>query len=424
MRRSIVAILVSLLAFCLSLSSAASQRSSVAASPAAPYRALLDQYCVTCHNERAKTAGLMLDKMDVERVADNAETWEKVIRKLRGGMMPPTGRPRPASDDVYKLISWLETSLDQAGAAKPNPGRASIHRLNRTEYGNAIRDLLSLEIDVTDLLPADDESSGFDNIADVLKLSPSLLEQYLAASRKISSLAVGNLSTPAVTQRYAIPPDISQEDHIEGLPLGTRGGMLVRHNFPLDGQYDFRVFLLRNIVGYMKGLEWPHQLEITIDGERVFIAPVGGEEDNKMSDANFAAAADTIDARLKSRISVKAGMHDIGVAFIRKNSTEYDEPLEAHTRDHDLQNMNGVPLIERMDITGPYDATGPGDTASRRRIFTCKPANAADETVCAKKIVTTLARRAYRHPTSEADIDLLMGFYQSGLKMGNFESGI
>jgi Protein of unknown function (DUF1592)/Protein of unknown function (DUF1588)/Protein of unknown function (DUF1585)/Protein of unknown function (DUF1595)/Protein of unknown function (DUF1587) len=277
------------------------------------------------------------------------------------------------------------------------------------------------------LLPADDESNGFDNIADVLKLSPSLLEQYLAASRKISSLAVGSPSTPVVTQRYATPPDISQEDHIEGLPLGTRGGLLVRHNFPLDGEYDFRVFLLRNIVGYMKGLEWPHQLEITIDNERVFIAPVGGAEDNKMSDANFAAAADTIDARLKTRISVKAGPHDVGVAFIRKNSAEYDEPLEAHTRDHDLQNMNGIPLIERMDITGPFEATGPGDTASRRKIFICRPSPAgvaADESTCAKKIISTLARRAYRQPVTDADVDLLMNFYQSGRKNGTFEAGI
>src|SRR5262245_11128418 len=425
MRRSAIALLSAVMAFGLTATSTATQQQArVTTNSSTPYRALLDQYCVTCHNERAKTAGLMLDKMDLDRLADSAETWEKVIRKLRGGMMPPTGRPRPGNDDVHKLVDWLETSLDRAGAAKPNPGRASIHRLNRTEYGNAIRDLLSLDIDVADLLPADDESNGFDNIADVLKLSPSLLEQYLVASRKISSLAVGNPSTPVVTQRYAAPPDISQEDHIEGLPFGTRGGILIRHNCPLDGQYDFRVFLLRNIVGYMKGLEWPHQLEITIDGERVFIAPVGGEEDNKMSDANFAAAADTIDARLKSRISVKAGPHAVGIAFIRKNSAEYDEPLEAHTRDHDLQNMNGIPLIERMDISGPYDATGPGDTPSRRRIFMCRPTGAADETVCAKKIVTTLARRAYRHPTSEADIDLLMGFYQSGLKMGNFESGI
>ena len=366
----------------------------------------------------------MLDKLDLDHVAMSAETWEKVIRKLRGGMMPPTGRPRPQSENVYKFISWLETSLDRAGASAPNPGRASIHRLNRSEYGNAVRDLLSLEVDVADLLPADDESNGFDNIADVLKLSPSLVEQYLAASRKISTLAVGSPSISVLTQRYAMPPDISQEDHIEGLPLGTRGGMVVRHNFPLDGEYDFRVFLLRNIVGYMKGLEWPHLLEVTIDRERVFIAPVGGEEDNKMSDANFAAAADTIDARLKSRISVKAGPHDVGVAFIRKNSAEYDEPLEAHTRDHDLQNMNGVPLIERMDITGPYGPTGPGDTASRRKIFTCRPGTPAEETTCAKKILSTLARRAYRQTVSEADVDLLMSFYQSGRKNGNFEAGV
>jgi cytochrome c5 len=425
MRRSILAFLFVVLGCGLTLTPAAStQTREGAATPAAPYRALLDQYCVTCHNERLKTAGLMLDKMDLDRVAEGAETWEKVIRKLRGGMMPPTGRPRPANDDTHKFVSWLESSLDRAGLAKPNPGRATIHRLNRTEYGNAIRDLLSLEIDVTELLPADDESNGFDNIADVLKLSPSLLEQYLSASRKISSLAVGNPSTPVVTQRYAMPPDISQEDHIEGLPLGTRGGMLIRHNFPLDGQYDFRVFLLRNIVGYMKGLEWPHQLEITVDGERVFIAPVGGDDDNKMSDANFAAAADTIDARLKSRISVKAGPHDVGVAFIRKNSAEYDEPLEVHTRDHDLQNMNGIPLIERMDITGPYEPTGPGDTPSRRKVFMCRPAGAADETACARKILSTLARRAYRQATTDADIDLLMSFYQSARKTGNFESGV
>src|SRR5215471_8921730 len=424
MRRFILVISGTLLGCCLTLSSAASQQTSVTAGPAAPYRAMLDQYCVTCHNERAKTAGLMLDKMDVDHVANNAETWERVIRKLRGGMMPPTGRPRPKSDDIYKLISWLETSLDQAGGAKPNPGRASIHRLNRTEYGNAIRDLLSLEIDVNEVLPADDESNGFDNIADVLKLSPSLLEQYLAASRKISSIAVGNPSQPAVTQRYPMPPDISQEDHIEGLPLGTRGGMLIHHQFPLDGEYDFRVFLLRNIVGYMKGLEWPHQLEITIDGDRVFLAPVGGDDDNRMSDANFAAAADAIDARLRSRIAVKAGPHDVGVAFIRKNSAEYDEPLEPHTRDHDLQNMNGTPLVERVDITGPDDVVGIGDTPSRRRIFTCRPENAVDELPCAKKILGTLARRAYRQPVTDADVDVLLGFYQSARKNGTFDSGV
>src|SRR5215472_6696290 len=389
------------------------------ASAPSSYRALLDQYCVVCHNEKAKTAGLMLDKMDVDHPAAGPETWEKVIRKLRGGMMPPQGRPKPSTDDVYKLVSYLETSLDREEATKPNPGRAAIHRLNRTEYGNAIRDLLALDVDVTDLLPADDESNGFDNIADVLKLSPSLLEQYLAASRKISSLAVGDPAQPVVTQVFRTAPDLAQDEHVEGLPLGTRGGLLIHENFPLDGVYDFRVFLLRNIVGYMKGLEWGHQLEITIDGERVFIAPVGGEEDNKLSDANFAAAADTIDARLKSRISVKAGPHDVGVAFLRKNSAEYDEPLEPHTRDHDLQNMNGTPLVDRVDISGPFEATGSGDTPSRRRIFTCRPATGATEGVevsCARKILSALVRRAYRQPVNEndRDVDVAMKFWRLG----------
>jgi mono/diheme cytochrome c family protein len=414
---------------CLVVSAVPPQTRTVAAAApgqATPYRALLDQYCVTCHNERAKTAGLMLDKMDVDHPGDGAETWEKVVRKLRGGMMPPQGRPRPSNDDAFKLISYLETSLDRAEASKPNPGHAAIHRLNRTEYGNAIRDLLALDVDVTDLLPADDESNGFDNIADVLKLSPSLLEQYLAASRKISSLAVGDPAQPTVTQVFRTAPDLAQDEHVEGLPLGTRGGLLIHHTFPLDGQYDFRVFLLRNIVGYMKGLEWPHQLEITVDGERVFIAPVGGEEDNKMSDANFAAAADTIDARLKTHIKVKAGPHDVGVAFLRKNSAEYDEPLEPHTRDHDLQNMNGTPLIDRVDISGPFDATGSGDTPSRRRIFACRPASSAvaDESSCARKTLSALARRAYRQPVSESDVDVVMRFYESGRKSGNFEAGI
>jgi hypothetical protein len=368
----------------------------------------------------------MLDKMDVDHPGAGAEAWEKVIRKLRGGMMPPQGRPKPSNDDVYKLVSYLETSLDRAETSKPNPGRAAIHRLNRTEYGNAIRDLLALDVDVTDLLPADDESNGFDNIADVLKLSPSLLEQYLAASRKISSLAVGDPAQPAVTQVFRTAPDLAQDEHIEGLALGTRGGLLIHQNFPLDGQYDFRVFLLRNIVGYMKGLEWPHQLEVTVDGVRVFIAPVGGDEDNKMSDANFAAAADTIDARLRTRIQVKAGPHDVGVAFIRKNSAEYDEPLEPHTRDHDLQNMNGTPIVDRVDITGPYEATSPGNTPSRRRIFTCKPATAGAVAgaACARQILASLTRRAYRQPVSDADVDVVMKFYDSGRKNGNFESGI
>src|SRR5580704_4208255 len=351
-------------------------------------RALLDEYCVVCHNQQMKTGGLMLDKMldkmDLAHIPEGAETWEKAIRKLRGGMMPPQGNPRPDAAELDGLIHYLESSLDRAAAAKPNPGRAPLHRLNRTEYGNAVRDLLGIDVDVASLLPADDESDGFDNIADVLKVSPSLLEQYLTASEKVSSLAVGDPSTTPISRLYQVPPDLPQEDHIEGLPLGTRGGILIHHNFPLDAQYDFSVALLQNIVGYITGLEWPHQLEITIDGARVFLAPVGGEEDNKMSDANLGIAKDTLDARLRTRVPVKAGPHAVGVDFLRKNSAESDEPLQPFTRDLDLQNMNGIPLIDHVQITGPFAAKCPGDTPSRRRIFACAPAKPADETPCAK----------------------------------------
>jgi cytochrome c551/c552 len=385
-------------------------------------RAFLDQYCIACHNDRSKTAGLSLETIDLKHVSRDAAIWEKVARKLRGGLMPPQGRPRPDEGAKNTFVSLLEAEIDRA--ATPHPGRSSLHRLNRTEYGNAIRDALDLKIDVTDLLPADDESDGFDNIADVLRISPSLLEQYLVAARKISALAVGDPATIPVTQVYRNPPDLPQDDHIEGLPLGTRGGILIRHNFPLDAEYDVNVVLLRNVLGYLTGLEWPHQLEVTIDGERVFLAPVGGVEDNRLSDANFATAAEALDERLKLRVAVKAGPHMIGATFLRKNSSESDEPLQPHTRDHDLQNMNGIPRIDHVNISGPFKATGSGNTPSRRRIFACAPENENDEAACAKRILTRLARMAYRQTPSNDDVETLLRFYQRGRSKGNFEAGI
>lgn len=385
---------------------------------------MLDKYCVTCHNQRMKTGGLMLDTLNLDKVADNAETWEKVLRKLRGGMMPPQGMPRPDAATVDQFTGWLETSLDGAAAAHPEPGRSTLHRLNRTEYGNAVHDLLDLDIDAASFLPADDEANGFDNIADVLRFSPSLLEQYLSASDKISSLAVGDPSITPISLVFQAPPDLDQERHIEGLPLGTRGGIQIHYNFPLDGEYDFRVFLLQNIVGYVPGLEYAHQLEISIDGQRVFLAQVGGEEDNKMSDANLGVAKDTLDARLRIRIPVKAGPRTVVVTFLRRNSAPSDEPLQPFTHDHDLQNMNGIPRIDRMQITGPFNPTGSGDTPSRHRIFSCRPSNAAAELPCAGTILTNLARRAYRRPVTPADLENLLSFYQSARNKKNFEAGI
>ena len=394
------------------------------ASPASlPPRALLDKYCVTCHNERVRTAGLALDGLSLDEVPEHTDVWETAIMKLRGGMMPPQGMSRPSQANIDAFATWLETTID--AAAEPRAGRSSLHRLNRTEYANAVRDLLDLEVDVTELLPADDESSGFDNIAEALRLSPSLLEQYLSASRTVSALAIGDPDTLPISRTFRVPPDLSQEDHIDGLPLGTRGGARIRHNFPLDAEYDFGVVLVRNIVGYMTGLEFAHDLEIAIDGERVFMAQVGGEEDNLASDQNMSAAADAIDERLKTRVPVTAGPHDVVVTFARRNSSESDEPLQPFTRDLDLQNMNGVPVVDYVDVTGPYEATGPGDTPSRRKVFTCHPATTEDEVDCAREILSTLARRAYRLPSlADADLDLLLDIYRGGRAEGTFETGI
>ena len=390
------------------------------------HKAMLDDYCVVCHNAKAKTAGLSLESAPLADITGNSDLWEKVIRKLQAGTMPPKGMPRPEQADLDKLAGLLETTLDRAARDTPNPGRAPVHRLNRSEYANAVRDLLDLEIDAKELLPPDDEANGFDNIADVLKTSPSLLEQYLSAARQVSSLAVGDLATPPISKLYRIPPDLAQEVHIEGMPLGTRGGTRMVHNFPLDAQYDFRVSILRNIVGYMTGLEFAHQLEVAIDGVRVFTAPVGGEEDNKMMDANLGIAGDAIDARLRTRVPIKAGPHVVTVAFARKNNSESDEPLQPFTRDLDLQNMNGVPTIDYVEITGPFEGKSSGDTPSRRRIFACHPDRESEEVSCARKILTTLARRAYRRPATDEDLETLLSYYQAGRNKpgATFDSGI
>ena len=316
-----------------------------------------------------------------------------------------------------------------ARCRSPDPGHKPVHRLNRTEYGNAVRDLLDLDIDTTSLLPADDESHGFDNIAGVLRISPSLLEQYLAAARSISSLAIGT-DTDIVRSDYRVPPDDGQEDHVEGLPLGTRGGLLFRHNFPQDAEYEFSIKLVRNIVGYLTGLEFAHQVEISIDGERMFVAQVGGEEDNRASDLAMSQTADKIDERLKTKAFVKAGPHMVGVTFIKRNHAESDEPLQPHERNHDLQDMNGLPLIDFVSVRGPYNSKGPGDTPSRRRVFTCHPSTSSgqaaskEEAACARTILTTLARRAYRRPVTSADVDPILERYTVGRAKGTFDNGI
>jgi hypothetical protein len=387
-----------------------------------PDQGMVQKYCISCHNDRAKTGGVSFEGLDLTQPAAHSDIWERALVKLRGGMMPPPGMPRPDEPTLNTFIVALEGTLDAQALKTPDPGFKPIHRLNRTEYGNAVRDLLDLEVDVADLLPADDESYGFDNIAGVLRVSPSLLEQYLTAANRISSLAVGT-DTDLIRAAYRVPPDDSQEDHVDGLPLGTRGGLIFKHQFPQDAEYEFAVFLLRNIVGYMTGLEFPHQLEISIDDERVFVAQVGGEADNLASDKNMSDTANKIDDRLKTKVKVSAGPHMVGVTFVRRNAARSDEPLQPHERNHDLQDMNGLPLIDHVNVTGPYNATGAGDTPSRHRVFTCRPAKGAEET-CAKSILSTLARRAYRRPVTDEDMAPIMALYAEGRKKGSFDQGV
>jgi hypothetical protein len=388
--------------------------------------ALLDKYCVTCHNDRAKTGGLTLEKIDVADIPAHAETWEKVIRKLQVGAMPPSGMPKPTPADVSALLASLETSLDKAYAANPNPGHATLHRLNRTEYQNSIRDLLSLDVDASTLLPPDDESYGFDNNADVLGVSPVLLERYVSASRKVSRLAVGDPTQGAVAQTYRTRPDLSQANRVEGMPLGTRGGLLMHYNFPLDGKYTVKIVLARNTVDVIRGLEEAHQIEILADGARVFLASVGGTSDTEALVKNPAEARMMIESRLQARIPVKAGPRTVGVTFLQKSAAEEDYILEPFIRTTlDPVNEAGLPHVDQVVISGPYDATGPGDTASRRKIFVCRPANAAEEVGCAKKILSAVGRRAYRRPITPNDMETLLSFYQAGRNQGgDFDAGI
>lgn len=395
------------------------------AGPAAQ-AALLDKYCVTCHNDKLRTGGLSLQAANLAEVPKNAETWEKVIRKLHVGAMPPQGLPRPDTAALEGLAAFLETSLDRAAAAQPNPGRATMHRLNRAEYANSIRDLLALDIDATALLPPDDESSGFDNIADVLRVSPSLMERYLSASWNISRLAVGNTAIVPATSTYRVRPDLSQDQHIDGLPLGTRGGIIVRHNFPVDGEYIIKVRLWRNTFDLMRGMEDPHQIEMSLDGARLRLITAGGKDDFVRMAQNPGDFGADLDQRLTVRIPVKAGEHSVSAATILRSEAEKDDLIKPFLRTTvDGLDITGDPSVDRLSIEGPFGEKSAGNTASRRKIFVCRPTNEADELPCARTIVSALARRAYRRPVNDSDLESLLSFYQRGRnnKRG-FDAGI
>ena len=420
---------LSLAVAALSLPQAAGRqtiRSSAPSTPASGRTGLIDQYCVTCHNPRARTGGLSLDAAQLSDVGAHAEVWEKVVRKLRAGMMPPPGLPSPTPEARRALVSSLESSLDRAAAASPNPGRPLVHRLNRAEYANAIRDLLALEIDAAALLPSDDSSAGFDNIADVLGVSPVLLESYLSAAGRISALAIGDPTTPPMGEVYRVRQDASQSRHVEGLPLGTVGGFVIERNIPLDGEYVFQVKLFRTNLGTMRGLEHPHQLEISVDGKRVHLASFGGDADVTASSDNPTTTGDEIDGRFTARVPLKAGRRTIAVAFLEKTQGYNSRRLQSFVRSSaDTIDFSGHPHIDQFLMTGPFNAAGVGDTVSRRRIFVCRPEARADELPCARKILSPLARLAYRGDLTPADVDVLLDFFRRGREAsGTFDGGI
>jgi mono/diheme cytochrome c family protein len=386
----------------------------------------VNQYCVACHNTRLNTAGLSLDAPGLLDVPGHADVWEKVARKVGAGMMPPGGAPHPDAAARRAFVADVESTLDQASRRAPNPGRPLAHRLNRAEYANAIRDLLALDVDVTSLLPPDDSSGGFDNNADVLGVSPLLLESYLTAAERVSALALGDPRTPPMGELFRVRQDASQDRHVEGLPLGTVGGLLIRRTLPLDGDYQFRVRLFRTNLGTMRGLEYPHQLEIAVDGERVHLASFGGDSEIAASSENPTTTGDDVDNRFTVTVPLKAGARTISVAFLEKTHALNTRRLQSYTRSSsDTIDFSGYPHIDEVILTGPFKALAPTDSASRRRVFVCRPAAAAEEAGCADTVLSRLARRAYRGDVTAADRKVLQEFFRRGREQGGtFDAGI
>jgi hypothetical protein len=388
-----------------------------------PQHQVIAKYCLTCHSDRLKTGGLTLESLDFSRVPADAATWEKVLVKLHARTMPPSGLPRPDDATYNSLIGWIEGQIDHA--APSWAGAPIVHRMNRAEYANAVRDLLSLNIDAASLLPADDSAYGFDNISEALGVSPALQEHYLDAALKIGALAIGDPKIAPGSETWRIRQDLSQDRHVPGLPLGTMGGTVVHYNFPLDGEYTFSANLYRTNLNIMRGLETPHQVEFTIDGRRVRLASIGGEKDLQSLFEKPTDTGDEIDARLRFRIPVKAGPHVVTVAFIASPDTMEPARLEPYIRSSvDNFDWSGSPHLQSLTITGPFRPERPADTPSRRRIFTCRPGPNLSDEACARHIVSTLARRAYRQPATESEADTLMRFYNLGKKDGDFEGGI
>ena len=388
----------------------------------------LNQYCANCHNSTDWAGGVAYDTLSPDTVAADGEVWERAVRKLRGHMMPPPGEPQPDSPSRQAFATAIETTLDTSAKAHPNPGSVILHRINKPEYANAIRDMFDLEVNAANLLPRDDQSSGFDNSAEVLKVSPAFLEQYLSAARQVSMLAVGNPTARTQSTMYPGSWQASQYIHLEGLPLGTRGGMLIEHDFPVDGDYEFTVNGLVG-AGYLWGVMDPNTLVITVDDHRVFEAKLGDATDLDAVDLKQAEGVGAINARFRNvRAHVGDGHHRIGIAFRQTAASESDEVLNGFVSvDGVGVAVNGVssgPRISGVEVKGPFNAAGVSDTPSRKKIFVCRPATPAEEQPCAKRILGTVARKAFRRPITDADLEGAMSFYAEGRKQGSFDAGM
>jgi hypothetical protein len=380
------------------------------------HKQTLQLYCVGCHSGPTPFAGLSLEPLDFANLEDNGIIWEKMVRKLRDRQMPPAGMPRPDDATMQALINYVETGRDRLSETKPNPGRTTLHRLNRTEYANVIRDLLALEIDVNDLLPADDIGYGFDNIGDVLSVSPFLMERYLATAAKISRAAVGDPSMPVNYQTYVVPHGLKQEGRLsENTPVGSRGGTAIRHRFPVDGEYEITVGLARNRNDDWLGMGKERKLDLRLDDQRVAMFTVA---------ANVAAAVvgrgTAPDAHLKIRVPVKAGTRELVATFL-KDTVIQEGIIDRERDDVSRTYFEGVGTVT---VTGPYDVKGPGTTPTRDKIFTCRPTGSGDEQACAEKILTSLAHQAYRRPIASDDLPQLLALYRQGAQNGGFEAGI
>jgi hypothetical protein len=397
-----------------------------------PVAAVVKQYCVACHNERTKTAGLSLENVDASNVPANAEVWERVVRKLERRAMPPVGARHPDESTYASVLQSLETELDRDAARHPYPGQPLPHRLNRAEYANAIRDLLALDLgDVSTLLPPDDSAFGFDNVAEALGFSSVLLERYVTVGGRLSALAIGDREVAPGSETFVLRQDFSQDQHIDGQPFGTVGGMLRRFTFPLDADYQISASLMRTNVDVPRGLEDPRQVEFTLDGARVFLTPIGGTgpvlqpgSDEARSNPVRLSRGDTVDAQLRVRIPVKAGPHEVGVAFLQRSLGENTRRLQPYRSSFDSFDATGMPQIRTLSITGPFNIAGPGDTPSRRKIFVCHPMKSSEEERCAGRILATLSHRAYRGLETPADEQRLLEFYRAGRQERDFDTGI